>query len=233
MPIRTARTRDTGKDLAPILNAIEAESGVPAPELLGGAVAAEAGWREHAIRERQWPDVSFGLGQVAVAWAELDGLEPSADRRYRNADTPRNREIVRLYLWDAERALRYVAPRYAALRRRWGDPLAAWCRWNKPNLEPRENPNRAHYERSLAEALAYRVDDEEEEEGPMAFTVRLPARGDFRPGPEGDEEYRKSLLESAVAAMVADDRATAAAALETLGPRYTGLIAHVAARGKA
>lgn len=161
-------------------------------ELLGGAVIAEAGWKEHALRERKFPDVSYGIGQPSVAWcSKPDGLTPSTDPRYRNADTPANREKCRLYYWDAERALRYAAPRYAAIRANSDSALDAWCRWNKPAIPPLLNPNRAHYARSLAEAEQYR-----EQEGPpmpdSTYVIgpgvkqAMQANGDE---PRSDEEY--------------------------------------------
>lgn len=170
MPVRGVQAHDTGRQLDALLNGLGATHQVDPVELLGGGVIGEGGWNEHALREHPWPDVSYGFGQPSAAWVTLpEGLAPSADPRYRNADTPENRRRVREYFWDAERALAYVAPRYAALRRQWGEPLEAWCRWNKPNLAGASNPNRGHYAASLAAAEAYRVAaPPAEEEQPVA-----------------------------------------------------------------
>jgi hypothetical protein len=181
------RAKDTGRDLDALLNGRSAS----AVELLGGGVIAEGGWNEHAIRERKYPDVSYGFGQPSIAWcSKPEGLDPSADPRYRNADTPRNRELCKLYFWDAERAIAYMAPRYAAIRATCATALDAWCKWNKPAIPPEQNPNRAHYARSLAEAEQYRV----VEEPPVADTYTIsPAMREFIDGrgdaPRSDEMY--------------------------------------------
>jgi hypothetical protein len=147
MAVQGCRAHDTGRDLDALLNDISAAHGVDPVELLGGAVIAEGGWNEHAIRERKWADVSYGYSQPSVAWcSKPDGLTPSTDPRYRNADTPENRADC--------------TPLYAKLRAKEDSGLDAWCRWNKPSIPPTENPNRAHYARSLAEAEQYRVEGE-------------------------------------------------------------------------
>jgi hypothetical protein len=214
------KSHDTGRELDALLNAISGEAGIDPVELLGGAVIAEGGWLEHATRERKWPDVSFGFGQPSVAWcSQPHDLVPSPDVRYRNADTPVNREKCRDYYWDAERALRYAAPRYAALRARSDSALDAWCKWNKPSLPPAENPNRAHYAKSLAEAEQYRVKEES-----VSFTIPKPVREEFPAGSDGDEEYRKSLLEYAVAAVSVDENGVAVSTMQELNPvRYADL----------
>jgi hypothetical protein len=161
MAVAGCRAKDTGRDLDGLLNGISAAHGVDPVEMLGGAVIAEGGWNEHAIRERKWADVSYGYSQPSVAWcSKPDGLTPSTDPRYRNADTPENRAACKDYFWDAERALAYCTPLYAQLRAKEDSGLDAWCRWNKPSIPPTENPNRAHYARSLAEAEQYRVEEE-------------------------------------------------------------------------
>lgn len=187
MSVAGCKAHDTGRDLDDVLNYVSGQVGIDPVELLGGAVIAEGGWMEHAIRERPWPDVSYGYGQPSVAWcSQPDGLRPSTDRRYRNADTPLNRERCRAYFWDAERALRYAAPRYAALRAHSDSALDAWCRWNKPSLPPEKNPNRAHYARSLAEAEHYRLEEE-----PMYAIGQgvKDAMTAARDEPRSDEEY--------------------------------------------
>jgi hypothetical protein len=172
MAVQGCQAHDTGRDLDALLNGISAAHGVDPVEMLGGAVIAEGGWREHAIRERKWADVSYGFGQPSVAWcSKPDGLEPSADLRYRNADTPANRRACQDYFWDADRALRYCTPLYAKLRAKEDSGLDAWCRWNKPSIPPADNPNRAHYARSLAEAEQYRVEDDVAEDPAWEYEV--------------------------------------------------------------
>lgn len=181
------KAHDTGRALDAILNDVSGQAGIDAVELLGGAVIAEGGWMEHASRERKWPDVSYGFGQPSVAWcSQPHDLAPSPDVRYRNADTSANRDKCRDYYWDAERALRYAAPRYAALRARSDSALDAWCRWNKPGIPPAENPNRAHYARSLAEAEQYRIREEPMYAIGQGVKDAMTQHGDV---PRSDEEY--------------------------------------------
>lgn len=151
---------DTGRNLDELLNDAAARHGFDAVGFLGGAIA-ESDLDEHAARFGVWPDISFGLWQPAVKWlgADVVGLERAGDGTVR--DTPENRELAMMLCWDAAWLTAYVAPRYAALLKRWGTPLEAWCRWNKPSIPGSANPNRANYERGLREAERYRmaVDD--------------------------------------------------------------------------
>lgn len=229
--VEGCKARDTGRPLDDLLNTIAAEHGISAVELLGGAVIGEAGWREHAIRERKWPDVSYGFGQPAVKWFDyvvLDMIARWARVQFITspdgtlADTPSNRSTIRTWMWDAERALRYVTPRYARLRAIYGDPVEAWCRWNKPNVEGAANPNRPHIARSLAEAEQYRV----KEEQPMPTPIIMPVRDEFADTPEGLAEFQKSLLEYAVAADLMGDAEAGVEAMKVLNPdRYEDLVA--------
>jgi hypothetical protein len=147
-------TRDTGRDISDILNRVAEEHGFDPVGMLGGAIA-ESTLNEAAARERQWPDVSYGLWQPTVKFLgpEVPGLTRGADGAA--LDTPDNRQIGREFCIDAERLAAYVAPRYAALLRRWGDPLEAWCRWNKPNVPGETNPNRSNYAAGLQAATGY------------------------------------------------------------------------------
>lgn len=197
MAVAGCYAKDTGKPLDALLNDISAAHGVDPVEMLGGAVIAEGGWNEHAIRERKWADVSYGFGQPSVAWcSKPDGLTPSTDPRYRNADTPENRAACKDYYWDAERALAYCTPLYAKIKAKHptASALDCWCYWNKPNVPPADNPNRAHYARSLAEAETYRV---VEEEPPVAEPGSLEER-------IAQLEKQQTLQSEAIAAMLAD-----------------------------
>jgi len=222
MPVRGAVAKDTKKNLDGLLNSIGKEFGVDPVYLLGGAVIGEGVWNEHAIRLREWPDVSYGFSQPSVAWCEIPGMKKSADPRYRNADTVANRENARVYFWDAERALRYCAVRYAALFAKYQDPVEAWCRWNKPNIPGKLNPNRPTYIKALDEAEAFRV---EEGDMPIDLSGARPKRSDFRTVMrEGQvladylagEEYKKSMLEYAFALELNGQKLEAAQVLAEL-----------------
>jgi hypothetical protein len=147
---------DSRKDITKWINAAADEFDFAAVGFLAGAIA-ESNLKEQAAREGAWPDVSYGLYQPAVKWLgrEASGLERAADGTV--LDTPQNRRRARDLCWDAAWLIQYTAPRYATLLARWGDPLEAWCRWNKPNLPGSENPSRANYERGLREAEGYRM----------------------------------------------------------------------------
>jgi hypothetical protein len=147
-------TRDTGRDISDVLNRLGEEHGFDPIGFLGGAIA-ESNLNEHAVREKAWPDVSYGLWQPTVKFlgAEVPGLTRGPDTAA--VDTTENRQIGRDFCFDAERLAAYVAPRYASLLRRWGDPLEAWCRWNKPSVPGMNNPNRAHYAAGLQAAAGY------------------------------------------------------------------------------
>jgi hypothetical protein len=147
-------TRDTGRDISDIVNRQADLSGFDAVGFLGGAIA-ESNLSERAAREKAWPDVSFGLWQPSVKFLgpEVQGLTRGPDRAV--LDTAANRQVARDFCCDAERLAGYVAPRYAALVQRWGDPLEAWCRWNAPNVTGVNNPNRANYAAGLQAAARY------------------------------------------------------------------------------
>ncbi|HEY0582009.1 MAG TPA: hypothetical protein VGE94_07485, partial [Chloroflexota bacterium] len=147
-------TRDTGRDISDIVNRQADLSGFDAVGFLGGAIA-ESNLNERAAREKAWPDVSFGLWQPSVKFLgpEVQGLTRGPDRAV--LDTAANRQVARDFCCDAERLAGYVAPRYAALVQRWGDPLEAWCRWNAPNVTGVNNPNRANYAAGLQAAARY------------------------------------------------------------------------------
>jgi len=156
MSVQGVVTRDTGRDLTEMLNAAGERYGFDPVGLLAGAIA-ESNLDEHSVRNGVWPDVSFGLYHPAVKWIgpEAEPLNRAADGTA--LDTVANRMRVRDLSWDAEWAINYVAPRYAKLLERWGDPLEAWSRYNKPAIPGELNPNRANYVRALARAEEYRT----------------------------------------------------------------------------
>jgi hypothetical protein len=192
MKVQDVRCTDTSREISKWLNAAADEFGFDAVGLLGGAIA-ESNLREWAARERTWPDVSYGLWQPAVKWLgrEVDGLERAADGTA--LDTPQNRLVAKTYFWDAARSTQYVAPRYAALLKRWGDPLEAWCRWNKPSIPGADNPHRANYIRGLTEAERYRVTMPDYSIGPGVLAA-IQAAGDEA---RSDEAYvREGISET-------------------------------------
>src|SRR6476620_3188461 len=146
-------TRDTSRDIADVLNDLAEAHGFDPVGFLAGAIA-ESTLCEHAVREKAWPDVSYGLWQPTVKFlgAEVSGLSRGADGAA--LDTATNRQIGRDFCFDAARLAAYVAPRYAALVQRWADPLEAWCRWNKPSVPGVDNPNRSKYAAGLQAAAA-------------------------------------------------------------------------------
>lgn len=158
MPGRVQRVITTNWkiDITSMLNDAAAQYDFDAVGFLAGAIA-ESDLDELAVRERAWPDVSHGLFQETVKWhsAHISGVELAADGTAK--DTPRNRQLHREWFWDAGRSIGYTAPRYAALVKKWGSPLEAWCRWNLPSVSGSQNPNRANYQRGLRKAETYRV----------------------------------------------------------------------------
>lgn len=157
MSVQNVITRDTGRDLTPYINEVAAAYDFDAVGFLGGAIA-ESNLDERSSRLGVWPDVSYGLFHSTVKYIglEVEGIkrDPSDGTAL---DTPKNRRLVREFMWDGARAIVYAAPRYKTLLDRWGDPLEAWCRWNKPGVPGAMNPNRANYVRGLARAEAYRM----------------------------------------------------------------------------
>src|SRR5262249_6485498 len=153
--MKTVVTPDTKRDITQILTLAATHQEFDPIFLLGGAIA-ESGLREQASRERDWPDVSYGLWQPAVAFlgSEVSGL--TRDPNGRVQDTVGNRQTAREFCFDAARLAEYVAPRYAKLLARFGEPLEAWCRWNAPAIPGSENPHRATYKQALATAEAFR-----------------------------------------------------------------------------
>lgn len=133
----------THEDHAEIINRYADLQQFPATYLLLGFLA-EGGGTRLAIRERAYPDVSYGPYQHTLAFYGVvgglkaeRGIEP-----YPNGlmvrDTPENREAFKSYFFDMEKATADMAPRLRRLLDRddvGGDPVLAWCRWNAPNYD--------------------------------------------------------------------------------------------------
>lgn len=141
-------TKDTGRPLDELLNAW------PYPFALAVLTNAESNWNEHAERRRATPehpcDTSFGIGQQSTCYpqAGIPGVEYTRDIRGRLVQTSENIEAIRVWYWDAERALGDVGPRmtknvidaFSALMQLDGEAnpfdvlLLACCWWNSPTL---------------------------------------------------------------------------------------------------
>lgn len=141
-------------DVVAISNTIADELGIPRVVMLGCAVA-ESNLDPQARRPRDpaqdrayWPDVSAGVWQQTVRWSQ-----EYADAGYTGAyPGPAVVErILRLYI-DPWHAGRVAAKQIAYWLTQEPDPLDALCRYNRPALEPGQNPNRANYARALVEA---------------------------------------------------------------------------------
>lgn len=111
-------------------------------EVLGGAIA-ESALDPNAARFGNWPDVSFGLLQQTVKFADEGDHSGSAE----------NIDLIRRLYSDPVHALDVGIAKFKYWRH---DPdisaLDAWCRYNWPARDPNLNPNRANYANGLAEA---------------------------------------------------------------------------------
>lgn len=237
-------TVDTGRDITALLNAHSSR-----PVLLAALCIGESGLKEHAGREAGGCDFSYGLVQQSVCYPPkgIPGFTyPPAGQKA--AASMANLDALKAWSWDAANVLADAGPRLDA----YADvaaavlgpsdprvPLAALCLWNAPNLgggttpqavlewmaenlprlDPKHAANRENYRRALAEAEQYRVKEE-----PVSFTIPKPVREEFPTGSDGDEEYRKSLLEYAVAAVSVDENGVAVSTMQELNPvRYADL----------
>lgn len=183
--VKNVKTKDTLRDISDQINAHSRR-----PIVLTALFIAEANLHELAFRERTWPDVSYGLGQPAVKWLQIDGLEKAPDGT--NLDTRDNRRLAKQWCWQAANMITYCAPRIDALVDRWINPLEALCRYNKPSLTRHENPNAANYQRGLNEAAEYTQAEPDEEEPVPTFAVGpgvLEAMARKNDVAMGDERY--------------------------------------------
>lgn len=158
--VRGVLTTDTGRDISEEINHAGSGLGFDPVGFLGGLIA-ESNLKEQAFRDRDWPDKSWGLAQQTLKW--VSKFVPNIDRAPDGTgiDSPANRARMQEYFWDASRAIAYAAPIYAVYVKRTGDPVDAWCLWNKPSIEPRWNANRPAYARGYELAKAYAVPEEE------------------------------------------------------------------------
>lgn len=135
---------------------------VPRLALLALAIA-ESGLNPYARRPRDpgadaayWTDVSHGLYQQTVRWS-VEYREWCAANGHAPADFPGSdvcEQIGSLYYNPEHAGAVAVAQLRAKLEQTGGDILGALSRYNKPNMEPSENPNLPNYERGMAAATA-------------------------------------------------------------------------------
>lgn len=197
MPVANVVTVDTGEGLDDLLNSAGNEYGFD-PVALVGLLIAESGLRATAAREGVWPDVSYGISQVAVAWAEIPGLARSGDGTA--LDTAANRAVARSFFFNAGNAIGYTVPRFAAYwRQGGGDALRACELWNAPGLDwdnpdPQHAANRDAYAAALAEAEAYRVDDGPAPLAPHTLATVVPSDGLWLRGAAGRSGAKIGLM---------------------------------------
>ena len=112
--MKSVVTPDTGRDITELLQIAANRHGFDPIGFIGGAIG-ESNLHEHARRELDWPDVSYGLWQPAVAFLgpEVGGLTRNANGTAQ--DTPENRQVAQDFCFDAAKLIDYVAPRYARL----------------------------------------------------------------------------------------------------------------------
>lgn len=163
--VRGVITADTKRDISDLINAAVDEYGFDGVGFLAGLIG-ESDLHEHAVRERVWKDVSYGLSQPTVAYLHPDSGVPLLRGADGVAlDTPQNRQMVKAWAHDAANIIEYTARRYAELIERFktdGDPLKTWTRWNAPGRSLEENavaqPHAIrNYRNGLAAAETYRV----------------------------------------------------------------------------
>jgi hypothetical protein len=87
-------------------------------------------------------DVSFGVGQQTVRWADEGTHELTVE----------NVVFIRELYFNVPFAIRKAAKQLAYYYNVYQDDLEALCRYNKPNLPGNQNPNRNNYNNSLNRA---------------------------------------------------------------------------------
>ncbi len=133
-----------GNDISDLCNRHADAQSMPPQVLVAGAIA-ESNLDEHAERDGDWPDVSFGLWQQTVRWA------PIGDQ----TNTARNIASVRSALFQPEIAVEIAAPQYGRFWRQYGDGKETLARYNKPSVPYAQNPNKANIDRAWAASEAY------------------------------------------------------------------------------
>lgn len=120
------------------------EHGIDRAEFLGGAIA-ESALRVDAARWGIWPDVSFGLFQQTVAFADEGNQQ----------NTPENVAYIQNLYNNPEHSADVAARKYKYWRHNPDVPaVQAWCAYNWPGSYHfhEQNPNYGNYRDGLAEA---------------------------------------------------------------------------------
>lgn len=113
-------------------------------EILGGCIA-ESALDPNAARLGTWPDVSFGLLQQTVKYAD------EGDQ----SDSPENIDLIRRLYSDPAHALDVGIGKFKYWRHNPDMPaLTAWVAYNSPGFyhTPEQSPNVDNYRAGLAEA---------------------------------------------------------------------------------
>jgi N-acetyl-anhydromuramyl-L-alanine amidase AmpD len=182
--------QDTGQDLAELFNAEAAHVGVPAELLVALAIAetelcvSAERWGRHTVAARaalaaddraalaallatieaETPgDVSFGLFQQTVRWADEGDHTGSLENIF----------AIRELYEDPRHATAVAARKLGVYWRKYGDPLEALCRYNKPSLPGSQSPHRQRYRESLERARAYIAQGQEEHAMSVDMEVKL------------------------------------------------------------
>lgn len=116
---------------------------------------------ETAIENRDWmalqnvvnniasfnsDDISFGPAHQAYRWSKE--YDPSNNHAFRY-DLTKIMAFRALYIENPEHALTRAATLLSSYLAMYFDPLEALCRYNSPNTQGINNPNRDNYERAL------------------------------------------------------------------------------------
>lgn len=134
----------TKDEIVALIVAKAGEYGLVPWEFLGGAIA-ESGLDPNAERWGTWPDVSFGLFQQTVAFAD-EGDHSQSDA---------NVAAIRALYEDPVHACDVAAVKFKYWRYNPEVPaLTAWVAYNSPGFyhTPESSPNVENYRRALAEA---------------------------------------------------------------------------------
>lgn len=179
MPVANVQTRDTGRDVTPLINELAGDQA----DVLLALCIAESGLDEHSWRDTKYSDRSGGLTHVRAV-------------NLGYADTPVMTASYRLYMWDAANALTEGWRWLRAMLVKHTDPLLALVAYNVGTSltsdqvraliaagDPKAMRAVHHYSAAMKRAEAYRVPDqptpeptpEEEPTMPDPTTEQAPA----------------------------------------------------------
>lgn len=136
----------TRSEVVALIVAKARQHGIEPWEFLAGAIA-ESALNPDAARFGTWPDVSFGLFQQTVKYADEGDHSAS----------PENIALIRRLYSDPAHACDVAAKKYLYWRHDPDvPPLTAWVAYNGPSYyrTPEQSPNIENYRSALQEALA-------------------------------------------------------------------------------